>query len=452
MLPCGVQYHGRCLRAGAPFTTRLASARGLVCPIDAPGFFPNFVCEACQVRQVLGRELVRSDKDVTLLMLERMRQLDTMHKLAQGTLLKYKGQYHRLRRFEKSFGVECLIPTPLVAPSSSPAIPLTWAQLHYSIQPGKTEGFSNTYGTARQMRSAASFYYQWDLQAAYPYQAIRDSANRDFLVNHASPTDEMLYSLQQGGMARRMGTTGRPSWALQLVHLKFLMAQFDTLWAVATTDAARHEVATATCATLVLWLAWLRGGETFALRWEDVKLVPPEQGAACGLPPGLGFIEFRLLPEPKSSPHQTADVVIAWETATGLQPGLWFSRLARFQPENGYGLFSTSKRRSWDSKYFRSTYLWPFLDLQRQAGEPTLRAFTDVEGQRIQDKMYSCHSFRRGAATFTRKKQPHTSRGATKDEIYAHARWRRRFGTEDIDQHYTDLPLLDRLAITFLCM
>ena len=93
------------------------------------------------------------------------------------------------------------------------------------------------------------------------------------------------------------------------------------------------------------------------------------------------------------------------------------------------------------------------LETLRGTGEPTLAGFSNDEGQRICDKIYSCHSFRRGAETFVRKRRAGiTLRGATLDEIYEHARWRRRrkLGSEAIDRHYTDPPLFDRITITML--
>jgi len=91
-LPCGIQYCAKCYQAGPPFKTRLAGGKGLCFPKALPALFPNFICEACQVRVILDRELGRSGEDMLLLMLERMRQLDAMHKWAEGTVQKYGGQ------------------------------------------------------------------------------------------------------------------------------------------------------------------------------------------------------------------------------------------------------------------------------------------------------------------------------------------------------------------------
>ena len=218
-IPCQTSYHSGCFRAGKPFSTRLENSRGLFCPIATPGFFPNFICEACRVRSHLNRELIWDHQDITLLKLERMRHLDMMHHWAKRTLEKYKGHYGHMRTFEEDFEVPLLDPTPLIAPPKSRAIPMSWHQLHYSTRPGKKPGDTVTFGTSRAARSAGSFYYEWDLQVAYPGKAIRDSLQRNYLVEFTAPTDEASYYLQNSGMARRMGDTPNPSWALQFVHI-----------------------------------------------------------------------------------------------------------------------------------------------------------------------------------------------------------------------------------------
>ena len=124
-------------------------------------------------------------------------------------------------------------------------------------------------------------------------------------------------------MGRRMGTEVNSSWALQYVHIKFINDQLETAYQGAQTDGLRQEIATAGTANLVLWLGLLRGGETFSLKREDVTVVPPAEGPQHGLPAGLGYVELRLLPETKSSPHKVADVVIAYPCSSGLSLGRW---------------------------------------------------------------------------------------------------------------------------------
>ena len=88
----------------------------------------------------------------------------------------------------------------------------------------------------------------------------------------------------------------------------------------------------------------------------------------------------------------------------------------------------------------------------RAQGEPTLNQFKDEPGQRICDRVYSGHSWRRGFESYSRKLRPEHIRKATTDEQYEHARWRkkRKQAKEAIDVHYTEMDLPSRLCITLL--
>jgi hypothetical protein len=133
--PCGVAYHAGCVRVGEPFRTRLADSKGLTLPHHVP--MPHFVCEACQVRAELGRELHRLVPDLCLLMLERMRMIDNLSFWAKQMLQKYGPYLRYLYRFGRHFGVRPLQPSPLATPPCSPAVSLQWALLYYSLRTKK---------------------------------------------------------------------------------------------------------------------------------------------------------------------------------------------------------------------------------------------------------------------------------------------------------------------------
>jgi hypothetical protein len=88
--PCGVAYHRHCIRIGEPFRTRLPRDKGLIMPNMVVE--PTFICELCQVRAILGRDLHREARDIQLLGLERMRMIDCRNSWQQGTLSKYGGR------------------------------------------------------------------------------------------------------------------------------------------------------------------------------------------------------------------------------------------------------------------------------------------------------------------------------------------------------------------------
>lgn len=456
-LPCGTIYHAKCFHAGPPFISRLKDNKGLRCPKGAdPSLFPNFVCEACQVRASLQRELLFSPRDIHLLRLERMRILDTMNRLAEGSHNTYKYPIRRIQRFEQDYGVRILRPTPLVAPSPSACIPLMWSQLDHTLQPGKKEGTHVKFSSSRQTRSAVSTFYQWDLAISRPEQAMaagKGKGERSLTAAHVLPTEELCYTHFSSGMKKRMGDVAHKSSALRYRHLQFLDEQFEAMYQSAPSTAIRHEAAAAGTANLLFWLGWLRSSEGFSLTVDDIEITPPLQGPLKGLPRGVGVVEIRLLPETKTNTAATADVIVAYTCWSGLSLGVWLERLTSFHPADGVHLFSTPLERTWSSGYFRTRHVYRHLEVLRALQDPSMAIFSDTPGHRLQDLIYSMHTWRRGADTFVQRFDPaHQRRKARLDEIYEHARWRHKQQGEDMHIHYREWEISERITLTQLCM
>jgi hypothetical protein len=386
-----------------------------------------------------------------LLCLERMRMLDTMNRLAEGSMRTYKSPIHRLQRFERTYGVSILRPSPLVKPSTSACIPLMWAQLDHTLQPGKEVGSTVKFSTARASRSAASAYYQWDLAMSRPEQAMcAGRGDKSWVTPHVLPTDEMAYTQFSIGLKRRMGDVATKSYAIRYPHVAFLDSRFELQFLLATTPVQQHEAATAGTANLLFWLGWFRSREGFSLTRSDVTLTSPLDGPLRGLPPGVGVVELRLLPETKTNSSRVADVIIAHTCWTGLSLGKWLTRRFAFPGDH---VLSSPAQPEWNSQYYRSKHVWPNLELLRAQGDPSTAHFTDAEGHRVCDKIYSMHSYRRGANTFVDHYQPAIQhRKATLAEIYEHARWARTGTGEEMHIHYREWELDQRLCLTQLCM
>jgi hypothetical protein len=454
--PCGTAYHRGCIFAGEPFRTRLRNGKGLTMPYTQVE--PTFICELCQVRAMKDQELRGDAGDIQLLMLERMRMIDCRSGWKAETLTQYGGKLKFLRYFGLRYGVSVLEPTQLQRPPVTPAVSLQWAQLAYSLRTSRT-GDRIKASTVRQLRSAASMYYLVDTQVAYPRRALRDGQRRTQVTNYVSPTDESTNVFAQKGIERRLGHNPQASWALSFTHIAFLDAQLGAAFCASTDLARWHDLAIAGSSNLMFYLGWLRGGELYAGEEADLCVTPPADGASKGLPPGIGVIEFNLLQETKSDPCRTADVVIAWTTLSGLSLGMWLTRLATFESFSPGLLFSSALHPQWSSRIFREVYAWPLLELQRAAGEPTLRCFSDTLGNRLQDKIYSMHSWRRAgdsrASRHPRHNEPNPTgtRRATTAEIYEHGRWelKRRKAAETMPAHYRHWLTVDRVALTLFC-
>jgi hypothetical protein len=103
--PCGKKYHPDCINVGKPFKKRMARATlGLQYP-PAMTCFP-FICEACTVRAVLGRELTWTSGDMQLLMFERMRLVDMAHAWASSKLQGTARYLGWLSNFGQKYGIE----------------------------------------------------------------------------------------------------------------------------------------------------------------------------------------------------------------------------------------------------------------------------------------------------------------------------------------------------------
>jgi hypothetical protein len=457
-VPCGVSYHVDCIRVGAPFTTRLQNDKGLVCPGGVT--LPHFVCEPCQVREVLQRELAAVETDTELLLMERVRLIDSLSWWQTSTMKQYGGHLKFLERFGQRYGALALRPTPLAKPPNSPGYALMWAQLLYSLR-STNDGERIKFNTIRGIRSAAALYYTWDLHVSFPGR-VRRERKRDELKDYVLPSEESMLTFASKGMARRLGTQVKQSWALSHVHIAYINRKLQEAYEHTTSHTYRHELACAATANLLAYLGWLRGTELFDSAADELTVILPADAAQHELPPHVGAVLLNLLPETKSNPCQVADIVAAYETLSGLNLGFWAQELQTFPPFAGDGyLFSTKHNPKWVSRYFRETYAWPLLEQMRTVDkEPSLQMFGDKKGTRIRDKLYSMHSWRRAGRSRVSRSARHNepkakaARRATDTEVYEHGRWaNRRDGSgEDMAATYNQWGLVERLAITLLCM
>lgn len=460
-VPCFSSYHLGCIRLGSPFRTRLQNSDGLSMP-SAPDL-PNFICEACTVRAVLDRELQDTPQDRTLLMLERARLVDIAHNWSASTHAKYQGKLRIVRGFERSFGVSILRPTPLERPPRTPAIPIMWVQQQYALRVGRARGTNEAgplaFATVRSLRSAVTQFHSWDLQVSQPERAMQDMSKRPVLTAGCVPSDTLAYTFMTAGMSRRLGDSSKPSTALLHRHIQYLDEWLELQFTGARSPVHQAELCRAALANLFAWIGWLRATENFSLGWADIEVTEPEDGPRLELPKGAGAISLRLLAQTKSNRTQTADMIIAYTTASGLSTGKWIHRLRASLGYTGDSSWPTGRvfqhpdGSKWTSAYFRVNYLLPSLHMQRMAGDPHLAPYDgSTPGNSLEDKFWSMHSYRRGGRTHVSKKRLGCFRKATPQEVEEHGRWRLKRSSLDMPTLYLEWTVFDRIAITLFCM
>jgi hypothetical protein len=330
-----------------------------------------------------------------------------------------------------------------------------WAQERYSLYPArwKRSASSHTdtvvWNTIRALRSAAGHFFTLDLLTAHPGRLVADHRDQPVLAHGCAPTNELGFSHFSASMKRQVGEHTQPSAPLLEKHIQWIEDLVERQYHAATTSIQRRTACQIAVTNLVGWLAWLRAQETFCLTWKDALVLSPADGPSPGLPEGLGVVLLKLLAQTKSSQSRTADVVVSYTTASGLSLGTWLDRLrAKLGSDcdpDAY-IICHETGRQWTSHHYRHTYLYPFLETQRQLGDPVLGQCDGTAGN------WSFHAYRRGARTHVSQKRCTNTRKATDTEVDEHGRWCRKRSSMRMSVAYLEWSLEDHLMLTLLCM
>eukprot|EP00957_Ditylum_brightwellii_P153046 11650036-Ditylum_brightwellii.AAC.2 len=109
---------------------------------------------------------------------------------------------------------------------------------------------------------------------------------------------------------------------------------------------------------LFAWLGWLRGHEIFSLAISDIQVVAPVDSPRYGLQPYIRFLRLTLSKATKSTQTYHTDVLIAYKTVAGAQPGLWWSCcqfLQEYLQLNTANAFVSKEGTSWTRNYYCHT-------------------------------------------------------------------------------------------------
>ena len=301
---------------GPPFHTRRKNNLGLSFP--AVSDWPNFICEACTVRSVTKREITYKT-DLTLLRLERMRLIDMSWYWAKGSYTTYGSKLRSIRDFEANFEVPILTGSVLSAPPCSPDIPLMWCieanSTRLTTNKSHGAGISDhiSFGTIRQLRSAAAQFWQWDALVSHPTASMLTREKR-LLYQPCRSSDSLALQMFAAGLQIRMGDSVTPSRALLERHVKALDTHLNEVYKSTTCPLLRREAVLGGLANILLWLGWLRSGECFGLAWDDIESFHPSRYNEFELPKGVGFLSLLLAPETKGERTRRADILLAHQT------------------------------------------------------------------------------------------------------------------------------------------
>jgi hypothetical protein len=145
-------------------------------PPPAMTRFP-FICEACTIRAVLGKELTWTSGGIRFFIVERMRLIYMAPAWDSSTLHGTARYFGQLSKFWQKYGIEIFPKAPITQPPRSAVIPLLWGVLEYTLKTYRKMGEGIKYNTARSLQSAASAYHLWEKMLQFPGHMYRDRDN-----------------------------------------------------------------------------------------------------------------------------------------------------------------------------------------------------------------------------------------------------------------------------------
>lgn len=127
-----------------------------------------------------------------------------------------------------------------------------------------------TFGTVRQIRSAAAHRLTWQHVITEPDNAFLDP-RRKLIKGPVRQTDSASNTLFAAGLAAQLGTETRPSIALLIRHVRSLDLSLDRSYQQATTVELQRLYSRAGMANVQFFLGWLRPSELFDHGGTDMK-------------------------------------------------------------------------------------------------------------------------------------------------------------------------------------
>jgi hypothetical protein len=219
---------------------------------------------------------------------------------------------------------------------------------------------------------------------------------------------------------------------------------------------SKYEYAAANFAETCGCGGWLRAADTFSLDDEDMGIITPENGGLHNFPIGVGAVLLTLGPETKGQSSKRVDVPLTDTFAPGISPHYWYLQLMECKEKLGCiggSVFHHFNGKIWTSSYFKSTYVYPLLHIQRNYDDPSLAPYDGAPDNSIEAKFYYFGVYRRGGRSQATMRCACCARTASKAKIAEHGWWRtQNRGYESRSEHYNESTLEDRIYITLLCM
>jgi hypothetical protein len=158
-----------------------------------------------------------------------------------------------------------------------------------------------------------------------------------------------------------------------------------------------------------------------------MEIITPANGGLHNFPIGVGAVNLTLGLDTKGQSSNRVDVPLADTFASGISPHYWYLKLMESWEKLGWiggTLFRHSNGQRWTSSYFKSTHVYPLLQIQRNCGDPSLAPYDGAPGNSSDATFYYFGVYRRGGRSQVTMRRAGCLRAASKAEISEHGRWR----------------------------
>jgi hypothetical protein len=360
--------------------------------------FCPFECDECCFHRLRGKSSVAdNDGDNTLLAYIRRANLDAFWARRPGTISGLRMLFREQVEVGEAFGFEMFPPLGPFGRNYQSGMGAAIGILARSQRPGRDED-KLKFSSARKARTVHTNVYAVSARGAEGSMAWRSERAR--FVATTSPTETTWFNAVMTGMRARMGERTKQDAAISIAVMKCQQELLEEAWRQALEQGDTQEqrrVAEHGAFFLFLYCGSLRGfeGPKILLTSLREQIVTPGSARAEREPPHVGLTMLGRF-KARSQEQRSILIPVAYETASGLLPGLWAERLVEILEAAGIRTgwaFQDAEGEQRSMSYFNDTFYQLLLEIQGTSPELFPGELDIVED------FHLSRSHRRGATT-----------------------------------------------------
>jgi hypothetical protein len=377
--------------------------------------FCPFECDYCAFFRLRGALPIEGrEDDERLLAYIRRANLDAFWSRRPGTVHNLASLFSEQIAVGESFGFDMFAPIGPLPFNYDSGLKAAIGILWRSKRPGLHET-NMKYSSVRKARSLHTDLY--NASARHLENAMTWRSEKARFTSTKAPTETEWFNRFMTGFKARVGERRKQDAAISIEVMKALQTSLEEDWeeVVVMKDLSlQRRIAEHAAYYLLLYCGSLRGfeGPKANLGYTRKQIVRPGEINSSTVPHiGLALTgRFKA----RSQHSQTILIHIAYETASGLKPGVWTERL--FDLLASQGITDGWVFQDADSEQLKMSYFEEdFYDRLGRIYQHQPHLFT--EGINITEDFHLARSFRRGATTRA------TAAGVSSEDIDYINRW-----------------------------